>query len=90
VRCRSKRTGLASATQREDERTTNHGNVTLGITKGLLALKKRITAPERMNSSKRDRVGTRQVDLARRLHEVGLLTKKGLRIVEKAARERRP
>jgi hypothetical protein len=42
--------------------------------------------PLRMNEGKNDRVGTRQVDLARKLRKAGLLNAKGLRAVERAAR----
>ena len=43
--------------------------------------------PMRMNSSKNDRVGARQVDYARKLNEAGLLTKKVVKRVESAARK---
>jgi hypothetical protein len=43
---------------------------------------------QRRNSSKNDAVGARQVDLARKLNAAGLLTKKGLRAVESAAKKR--
>jgi hypothetical protein len=42
--------------------------------------------PLRMNESKNDRVGARQLDLARKFHEAGLLSDKGLKTVESAAR----
>jgi hypothetical protein len=45
--------------------------------------------PRRMNAGKRDRVGERQVDLARRLHMAGMLSTKGLRVVEAASSDRR-
>ena len=40
--------------------------------------------PARMNSSKRDRVGDRQIDLARKLRKAGLLSERGLKAVESA------
>ena len=42
--------------------------------------------PLRMNESKNDRVGARQTDLARKFHKAGLLSDKGLKAVESAAR----
>jgi hypothetical protein len=42
--------------------------------------------PLRMNESKNDRVGARQVDLARKFHKAGLLSDEGLKAVESAAR----
>jgi len=42
--------------------------------------------PRRMNESKNDRVGARQVDLARKFNTAGLLSDKGLKAVESAAR----
>ena len=42
--------------------------------------------PQRMNSSKNDRVGSRQVDMARKLNKAGLLNDKGLRVVQQAKR----
>ena len=39
-----------------------------------------------MNENMNDRVGARQVDLARKFHEAGLLSDKGLKAVESAAR----
>jgi hypothetical protein len=42
--------------------------------------------PLRMNESKNDRVGARQVDLARKFNKAGLLSDKGLKAVESAAR----
>jgi hypothetical protein len=42
--------------------------------------------PMRMNASKNDRVGARQVDLARKFNKAGLLSDKGLKAVESAAR----
>ena len=40
--------------------------------------------PQRMNSSKNDRVGSRQVDIGRKLNKAGLLSDKGLKFVEAA------
>lgn len=45
--------------------------------------------PQRMNSSKRDQIGERQMSHARRLRKAGLLSAAGLRAVE-AARSTRP
>jgi hypothetical protein len=42
--------------------------------------------PLRMNESKNDRVGARQTDLARKFNKAGLLSDKGLKAVESAAR----
>ena len=42
--------------------------------------------PLRMNEGKNDKVGSRQVDLARRLRKAGLLSAKGLKAVERAAK----
>jgi hypothetical protein len=42
--------------------------------------------PLRMNESKNDRVGVRQVDLARKFNKAGLLSNEGLKAVESAAR----
>jgi hypothetical protein len=42
--------------------------------------------PLRMNESKNDRVGERQVDLARKFNKAGLLSDKRLKAVESAAR----
>jgi hypothetical protein len=42
--------------------------------------------PLRMNESKNDRVGVRQVDLARKFNKAGLLSDDGLKAVESAAR----
>jgi hypothetical protein len=42
--------------------------------------------PLRMNESKNDRVGARQVDLARKFNKAGLLSNEGLKAVESAAR----
>ena len=42
--------------------------------------------PLRMNESKNDRLGARQVDLARKFNNLGLLSDKGLKAVESAAR----
>lgn len=44
--------------------------------------------PVRMNERKSDKVGPRQVDMARRLHRAGLLSDKGLRVVEAAGGSR--
>jgi 5-methylcytosine-specific restriction endonuclease McrA len=44
--------------------------------------------PQRMNAGKGNRVGERQVDLARKFHKAGLLSAKGLMAVEKAKTER--
>jgi len=41
--------------------------------------------PLRMDSGKRDRVGARQVDLARKLHEASMLSIQGRRAVDSAA-----
>ena len=38
--------------------------------------------PLRMNESKKDRVGSRQVDLGRKLNSAGLLSGKGLEAVQ--------
>lgn len=43
--------------------------------------------PMRMNSSKNDSVGARQVDYARKLNAAGLLTKKSVKTVESAAKK---
>jgi 5-methylcytosine-specific restriction endonuclease McrA len=43
--------------------------------------------PERLNSQKKDKVGARQVDLARKLAKARLLSEKGLAAVERAARK---
>ena len=40
--------------------------------------------PQRMNAGKRDRVGKRQVDMARKFHQAGMLSTNGLRAVEAA------
>ena len=45
--------------------------------------------PARMNSAKRDAVGERQVELARKLNAAGLLSETGLDKVMKAAQRRR-
>ena len=45
--------------------------------------------PQRMNVGKRDRVGERQVDLARRMHKAGMLSAKGLGGVEDASAQAR-
>ena len=42
--------------------------------------------PLRMNESKNDRVGVRQLDLARKFNKAGLLSDAGLKAVESAAR----
>jgi hypothetical protein len=42
--------------------------------------------PLRMNASKNDRVGARQVDMARKFNNAGLLGDTGLKAVESAAR----
>ncbi|MCX6925211.1 MAG: hypothetical protein NT154_18670 [Verrucomicrobia bacterium] len=42
--------------------------------------------PLRMNESKNDKVGARQTDLARKFYKAGLLSDKGLKAVESAAR----
>jgi hypothetical protein len=42
--------------------------------------------PLRMNESKNDRVGARQTDLARKFNKAGVLSDKGLKAVESAAR----
>jgi hypothetical protein len=42
--------------------------------------------PLRMNESKNDPVGARQVDLARKFNKAALLSDKGLKAVESAAR----
>ena len=42
--------------------------------------------PLRMNESKNDKVGARQTDLARKFNKAGLLSDKGLKAVESAAR----
>src|ERR1035437_5332456 len=42
--------------------------------------------PLRMNESKNDRVGARQTDLTRKFNKAGLLSDKGLKAVESAAR----
>jgi hypothetical protein len=42
--------------------------------------------PLRMNESKNDRVGARQVDLGRKFNKAGLLSQEGLKAVESAAR----
>jgi hypothetical protein len=44
--------------------------------------------PRRMNAGKRDRVGERQVDLARKFHEASMLNTKGLRAVQGTTAER--
>ena len=40
--------------------------------------------PQRMNAETRDRIGERQADLARKFHQAGMLSAKGLRTVEAA------
>ena len=42
--------------------------------------------PLRMNEGKNDKIGARQLDLARKLHKAGLLSSGGLRAVERKAR----
>ena len=42
--------------------------------------------PLRMNESKGNKIGARQIDLARKLHSAGLLPKEGEQRVEKAPR----
>jgi hypothetical protein len=42
--------------------------------------------PERMNSAKKDKVGARQMALAKKLAEAGLLSRQGLKAVERAQR----
>ncbi|HOW67743.1 MAG TPA: hypothetical protein PK256_20890 [Verrucomicrobiota bacterium] len=37
--------------------------------------------PSRMNSAKRDRIGSRQRDMAKKLHQAGLLSRKGFEAV---------
>ena len=42
--------------------------------------------PAQLNESKRDKIGARQLDLARKFHQAGLLSKAGLKAVEKAGK----
>ena len=42
--------------------------------------------PTRMNSSKRDKIGARQLDLAKKLHAAGLLSTEGKQTLESRAR----
>jgi hypothetical protein len=42
--------------------------------------------PLRMNESKNDKIGDRQRDMAKKFYQAGLLSDKGLKVVESAAR----
>jgi hypothetical protein len=43
--------------------------------------------PLRVNEAKNDKVGTRQLDLARKLHKAGLLSPEGLKAVEQRSKK---
>ncbi len=45
--------------------------------------------PLRMNEGKRDKIGARQLDLARKFHKAGLLSEAGLKAVEQAGQRPR-